>query len=154
LMTVWIPFTDATPENGCIRVLPISRDPNLPHAPSLSDVPRPEDVVVIPARAGAILGWNQLLLHGGGKCSTGAQQPRISVGIYVQASDRPDYETAVPFDEALPLSIRLRLIAHALHRYCKTFHFPREALEFVGDQLLQPERVEIASMLSAIRCAQ
>jgi hypothetical protein len=30
LLTLWLPFTDAVPENGCIYALPTSLDPNLP----------------------------------------------------------------------------------------------------------------------------
>jgi hypothetical protein len=135
LLTVWIPFTDATPENGCIRVLPTSRDPELGAPPRPSDRPVSDDVRLLPARAGAILAWNQHLLHGGGPSAPGSS-PRISAGVYLQSSAGPSYGTPVTPDAPLPFATRLRLIAVALLRYHELFHFPRSVLRFVDDHVL------------------
>jgi hypothetical protein len=139
LLTVWLPYTDATPENGCIRVLPASRDPELdtgrrgPEADP--DAGEAGDPHLLPARAGSILAWQPHLLHGGGPCAPNAP-PRISAGIYFRGYGRSNLGTHLPFDAPLAFASRLRLIAAALLRYQKTFHFPREALRFVGEHAL------------------
>jgi hypothetical protein len=131
LLTVWIPFTDATPENGCIYALPTSLDPNLPFTPEIRAVPEVQNVIALPAAAGSVIGWNQYILHWGGRCSDYATQPRISTGIYFQSSAVADYRTPVPFDQDLPFEQRLQLIALAFRRYHSTFGFPALLLEFI-----------------------
>jgi hypothetical protein len=132
LLTVWLPYTDATPANGCIRVLPASRDRELNLEPGEVGEPR-----LLPARAGSILAWHPHLLHGGGACAPDAP-PRISAGIYFRGEGRSKQGTHIPFDAPLPFARRLRLIAAALLRYQKTFQFSREVLRFVGEHALPP----------------
>jgi hypothetical protein len=144
LITVWIPYTDATLENGCIRVVPTSRDRELAGGAPTSGDPVGAadasvvvgDVVALPAAAGAILAWNQHILHGGGPFTAAATRPRISAGIYFQSADRPSYGTPVAFDAPLAFPSRLRLIACALLRYQKMFRFPPPVLKFVGEHAL------------------
>jgi ectoine hydroxylase-related dioxygenase (phytanoyl-CoA dioxygenase family) len=132
LLTVWIPYTDATPENGCIYALPTSLDPNLPNHQEIRMVPHAQYVTALPADAGSIVAWNQFILHWGGRCSPYAPHPRISTGIYFQSSAEPDYRRAVPFDAPLPFETRLTLIANAFRRYHETFGFPPLLLEFIA----------------------
>jgi hypothetical protein len=141
LLTVWLPYTDATPENGCIRLLPASRDPAL-GATGAGDDARLE---VLPAPAGSVLAWNQRVLHGSAPCAPDTP-PRISAGVYFQSAARPSYGDPVPFDAPLPFARRLHLIAAALLRYQKQFRFPREALRFVGAHALPdlPRRRPVA----------
>jgi hypothetical protein len=141
LLTVWLPYTDATPENGCIRVLPASRDPQLNVGwrgpePDL-DPGEGGDPHLLPARAGSLVAWHPNLLHGGGACAPDAA-PRISAGIYFRGEGRSKFSTHLPFDAPLPFARRLYLIAAAMLRYQKIFQFPREALRFVGDHALPP----------------
>lgn len=53
LITIWVPFTDATPSNSCIHVLPTSLDPNFPGHLERSDFNR-QSVKALPAKAGTL----------------------------------------------------------------------------------------------------
>jgi hypothetical protein len=125
LITVWIPFTDATPLNSCIYVLPLSRDPSYPANVHNRSIEHLQDVRALPAQAGSILGWNQYLLHWGSRSSRRADRPRISLGIYFQSGDVPPFD---PLARELrgPLSFELRLafIGTAFLRYDRRFPLP------------------------------
>jgi hypothetical protein len=85
IVTVWIPFTDATPLNGCMYLLPLPSDPNFPDRPDVFEPSSLQNVRALPAQAGSVLAWNQYVLHSGGTASKWADGPRMSTGIYVQA---------------------------------------------------------------------
>ena len=125
LITVWIPFTDATPLNSCIYVLPLSRDPNHPGNLRGMNVDRLQDIRALPAEAGSILGWNQHLLHWGSRGSKRSDQPRISLGIYFQSGDVPAFDPLAR-ELAGPLTFEKRLayIGRALARYDSHFPLP------------------------------
>ncbi|MCB9643590.1 MAG: phytanoyl-CoA dioxygenase family protein [Myxococcales bacterium] len=119
LLSVWLPLTDATPDNGCIYVLPASLDkryhqygqPNEEGSLSL------QDVRALPAPAGSVLGWSAQLLHWGGRTSPWAEGPRISVAFEFQAQG---FAGGAPFvlPPQLPdFSMRLGLIARQLLQY-------------------------------------
>lgn len=130
LLTVWIPFTDATPENGCIYAIPRSREPlGLPSGSGTG--PALQDVLALPARAGSVVAWNQDILHWGGRCTSYADEPRISTGIYFQSSDAPDFRRGIAFDAPLPFASRLELIAAAFWRYHGVFEFPSPLVGFI-----------------------
>jgi hypothetical protein len=130
LLTVWIPFTDATPENGCIYAVPRSREQLALQSGNPTGLAL-QDVLAIPARAGSIVAWNQDILHWGGRCTSYADGPRISTGIYFQSSDVADYRRGVAFDAPLPFASRLELIAAAFWRYHSVFEFPSPLVRFV-----------------------
>lgn len=135
VVTVWIAFTDATPLNGCIHLLPLTRDPNFPDHLDNFVPGNLQDVRALPARAGSVLAWNQYVLHWGGTASKWADGPRVSTGIYVQAGDVPLFtDKPVDFDEDLPFAKRLALIASNLLQYQPHHRF-------------QPELVEVALRL-------
>jgi hypothetical protein len=132
LVTVWIPFTDATPLSSCIYALPLSRDPNYPGNVRAQTVDRLQDVRALPAAAGSILGWNQYLLHWGSRSSRQAEQPRISWGIYFQSGDVPLFDpTARELRGPLSFEVRLAYIAAALQRYDSLFPLPAPLKDFV-----------------------
>ena len=88
-LTVWIPLTDVSPLNGCMYVLPTNRDRHLPRwlirtSVKLKDL---QNVRALPAKAGSVLCWNSRILHWGSRSSEWADQPRISVAVYLQSSD-------------------------------------------------------------------
>lgn len=129
IVTVWIPFTDATPLNGCMYLLPLPNDPNFPERPDAFDASSLQDVRALPAEAGSVLAWNQYILHWGGSASKWADAPRMSTGIYVQAGDVPLFtDKPVDFDQPLPFSKRLALIASNLLLYQRTHRFPPEVV--------------------------
>jgi hypothetical protein len=86
-ISVWIPLTDATVENGCMHVVPAARDPNYYTKSEeiyYSDWEEhfyENDKVAVEAKAGDLLVWNQQLLHWGGSSTNKDASPRISVSV-------------------------------------------------------------------------
>lgn len=86
-LSLWIPLSDATIDNGCMYVIPHDRVPStLPlsyldwttiSAQELSALLH--NVTPLPANAGSILGWNNRLIHWGGRAKEIANSPRISI---------------------------------------------------------------------------
>lgn len=127
-LTLWLPITDATLENGCMNVVPKHLLPaTLPDdfandARSLSPQiwknmlqgARP-----LPAKAGSLLAWDFQVVHWSGFCH-GAAEPRMSLAVEIMGpSVEPtdgewplfDLNTMPPFRE------RLRAIAKGLLSY-------------------------------------
>lgn len=130
LLTVWIPFTDATPLNGCIYLLPVSRDPDVPDRLDANVIRNLQDVRALPAPAGSVLAWNQYAMHWGGSASQWADGPRMSTGIYVQAGGPPLFTNKpIDFGRALPFKTRMGLIAADLLLYQGEHRFPPELVE-------------------------
>jgi len=86
-LTVWIPFTDATPENSCMHMLPINLDPNYPDNMRSKEITNYSDIRALPAKAGSILAWNANIAHWGSKSSSKAQHPRISIAMDFSRAD-------------------------------------------------------------------
>jgi hypothetical protein len=141
LVNVWLPLTDAGPDNACMYVLPTHLDPNFPdHVDGgkfgLQDW---QNIRALPAHAGSALGWNTQVLHWGGRCSARATSARISVAICFHSAGcdlrkldggaAPSGIAPVPFGPtlSLPFEARLEAIAGAIHVYNR-----RIADEFPG----------------------
>lgn len=68
MVTIWVAVTDATPENGCLQVLPRAADRMLTHcpmrqtaiAPGLID---PEQALPVPVSAGGVIVLDPLIPH-------------------------------------------------------------------------------------------
>jgi hypothetical protein len=75
-MSLWVPLTDATTENGCITVLPKSRE--IMYNSSITDITqiRPDDALDLPANTGSVLGWSQDLFHWSRQVPSNAITPR------------------------------------------------------------------------------
>lgn len=128
-ITVWIPLTDASPGNGCMYVIPQDRVP--PALPaSYSDwtaVSRDElgillrNVTPLPATPGSVLGWNNSLIHWGGRALEPAAVPRVSIGVeFMSKGARPRSWEMPVFDLNLPdLATRLRAIGQSISHYKK-----------------------------------
>lgn len=141
LATAWIPLTDVTTENSCMYVLPRNYDlifqdfarrragqPGIENARQ-SPIPL-QSVRALPVNAGEIIGWDTNILHWGSGSSRWAVQPRISIGVYYEASDatdisnNPDNDSKKRFiDFASPLTFedRLRIIANMIQTYAFKF---------------------------------
>lgn len=83
-LSLWIPLTDATPENGCMNIVPLSR-----HKTYDPPIKEPTDILLqdvrcLPAQAGSLLGWRQDLWHWSGRSSKYAKEPRISLSLEFQ----------------------------------------------------------------------
>lgn len=83
-LSVWIPLSPATPENGCMALLPKTREVQYPRQPVEAADVRLQDVLVLPAAPGDVLFWRQDVLHWGGRSSPFATEPRISLAVELQ----------------------------------------------------------------------
>lgn len=114
--TVWIPLTDALPDNGCMHVVPAHIDPN--YEDNASTRAWMHDIRALPAPAGTALSWNHNLLHWGGRSSDFAPHPRISVSIEFQSGDVPAWDAPLLDPLRLPsFEQRLALICKGLLQY-------------------------------------
>jgi Phytanoyl-CoA dioxygenase (PhyH) len=134
-LTIWIALTDATPLNGCIYIVPAHLDPPSQHADRRRVPVNMQDVRALPVAAGSVLGWNQAILHWGGRASGRASHPRISMACEFQ---RGDIE---PFSRPLlnPLQPpafeqRLGLIGMQILQY-RNMNGSSETLTDVGERL-------------------
>jgi len=128
-VTIWIPLTDSTLENGCIYVIPRNLAP-----PSLpADFRRWDSIKkselnkvlqscrALPARAGAILGWDHSLIHWG-SVSHGSTTTRISIAVeFLGAGVSPmDSERPLVEGSSLPaFPKRLYIIGKCILAYRK-----------------------------------
>lgn len=117
-LSLWIPLSDATPENGCMSILPLSRQKQYE-----SPVKEPEDILLqdvraLPAKAGSLLGWRQDLWHWSGRSSKYAQAPRISLSLEFQNRAFESLSASL-FDLDTPPDpiLRLRLVCGQFAKY-------------------------------------
>jgi len=117
-LTLWLPLTDATPANGCMYMIPASQDPNYPEQLQSNEITNLQSVRALPAPAGSVLGWNQNVLHWGGRSSSKAILPRISIAWEFQRDDIPAQRSPI----LSPISLltfpqRLTLIGQQIVQY-------------------------------------
>jgi ectoine hydroxylase-related dioxygenase (phytanoyl-CoA dioxygenase family) len=104
ILTVWMPVTPATVENGCLQVIPRSHRGELqPHCPGKSTVAIPdrflaaEDAVPLPMKPGSVLLMHQRTIHSSLQNVTD-DQVRISLDLRYQpigqATGRPAFASA------------------------------------------------------------
>lgn len=128
IVTVWLPFSDATPLNGCMYLVPQNLDPNLPEHPERYGLSM-QNIRALPASAGTVLAWNQYVFHWGSRCSSFADGPRISTGIYYQSADvEPFVGKRVRFDGPLSFETRIAYIASNILNYHQYHDYPEEIL--------------------------
>jgi hypothetical protein len=130
-LTVWFPFTDATPLNGCIYVLPAHLDERFRRrvwdGPDNTVVKDPQNIRALPATAGSFLAWNQGVLHWGGRASQLAEGPRTSAAFEFQRGDRPPFnQPLLDPDTIPPFSFRLGLIGKQVLQYQHMYPLSRD----------------------------
>ncbi len=121
-LTVWLPFSDATPLNGCMYVLPAHLDDRFNQrrwdGEDNNVVYNPQDIRALPATAGSLLAWNQSVLHWGGRGSRLGGAPRISAAFEFQRADRPAFNSPLLDPSRLPtFAERLGLIGKQVLQY-------------------------------------
>ena len=120
-LTVWLPFSDAIPLNGCMYVLPAHHDERFRariwDGPGNNQVADPQAIRALPATAGSLLAWNQAVLHWGGRASRLAKEPRVSAAFEFQRADQPAFNQPLLDPSRVP-----------------SFH---ERLGLIGKQVLQ-----------------
>jgi hypothetical protein len=128
-LTVWIPLTDATLENGCMYVIPRDLVPDsLPTDYNTYETIKKIELgrllqccQALPARAGSMLGWDHNLIHWG-SMSHGSTTPRVSIGVEFLATHvtPSDYERPLLDSASLPtFPQRLHMIAKGILEYKK-----------------------------------
>jgi len=131
ILTVWLPFTDASLDNGCIHVLPRSVDTRDREELKRMVVPVELRQLIrpLPAKAGSVLAWDMYALHCGSHFTPAARNPRISLGIYMQNPEIAslDGHPITPGDR-LPLLSRLGIISRMINRYASAYSFEPELL--------------------------
>ncbi len=117
-LSLWIPLTDVNEENGCMYVLPRSREGVLKTNPDMEQSSLEPYAVALPAKAGSVLGWPQDVVHWGGRYSEAATIPRASLSLEFQNSSF-DPLVAPFLDAASPpvFEERLRLIRTQYEKY-------------------------------------
>jgi len=115
ILTLWIPLVDATPENGCLRLIPgLHRSGLLPHRtkPGLGtaihgDLLAHHPIVTLPMRKGSVLLMHKHTPHSSSRNST--DTVRWSIDLRCQATGtatgRPFYPAFVVRSRANPASV-------------------------------------------------
>jgi len=127
-LSVWVPLSDATLENGCMMVIPKSR-----LGAELQGVAFHERTSfgfaethkllhaarALPAKAGSLLGWDFDVVHWGSMCDGGGH-PRVSLAIEFESAAAPAGESP-RFDPLVvpPLEQRMTAIARAVLGYAR-----------------------------------
>lgn len=148
IINLWIPLTDATTLNGCMYMLPATRDPDYPkdfsmlighdfrtvkhYTPEML-----QNFRALPAKAGSVLGWNQYVFHWGSRSSRWAESPRINYSMYVQRADVKPYDDLAinlngdnNFD--LTFDLRIGLVCRSIWQYKDTnsLSFGNDLIEY------------------------
>jgi Phytanoyl-CoA dioxygenase (PhyH) len=134
-LTAWIAISEATPLNGCIRVVPKTFDPTYGTDREDTWRFRDEDVRALAAAPGDLLVWDQALLHWGGKAAPEAPHSRVSMSFEVQRLEVPSGEAPLiaPW-QVVPFEMRLKLIGQKLLHY-RHMHAIAPALEALAQRL-------------------
>lgn len=127
-LTVWIPLSDATLDNGCMYLVPkdglaaataekFSRGESL----DFSEVGvLLQNSRALPAEAGSVLCWDYGTIHWGSKCGQ-AQNPRISMGVsFIGEGTQPTSKEPPlcdPHSPLPPFGRRLHVIGKAIATY-------------------------------------
>ncbi|MFO1012648.1 MAG: phytanoyl-CoA dioxygenase family protein [Caulobacteraceae bacterium] len=117
-LTIWIPLTEATPQNGCMYILPANRDPvyNTPNEKNWQvDMAA---IRALPGKPGDFFCWNQAVLHWGSMTSRFAKGPRMSMALEFQRADIPAWNTPLmdPFTNHT-FEDRLKLVGKQILQY-------------------------------------
>ena len=100
ILTIWLPITDATVENGCLCVIPGSQRSDLAtHCPGYGGLHIPDSLlagapVPVPMAAGSALLLNRLTQHA--SLSNTSQGIRWSFDLRYQPADKPTGRPAFP----------------------------------------------------------
>ncbi len=119
-LTVWIPVTEATLDNGCMYVIPKDKiDPRTSleeaDARALLHATR-----ALPARPGEVLGWDFDVIHWGSSSSDAATEPRVSLTqVFIAGTAEPDAEVLFEISQLPSFEKRLYAISRGLLYYGK-----------------------------------
>jgi ectoine hydroxylase-related dioxygenase (phytanoyl-CoA dioxygenase family) len=117
-LTIWIPLTEATPQNGCMYMLPANFDPVYATENEKQWQVDMASIRALPAKPGDFLCWNQAVLHWGSRTSRFAKSPRMSMALEFQRGDIRPWNTPLiePFAN-LDFDTRLKLVGKQILQY-------------------------------------
>lgn len=150
MVSLWLPLTDVTPDNGCMYLLPKNRALGIMQAAQINGMtPNILNMLhatrALPTSAGTLACWSQDVLHWGSYCSGYGGMPRISVALEFQSRVRrgnPIYPLLDGNYIPATLNERLLFVAHQIARYLKAWE-PTKAT---------PERLEMAESIKLAHC--
>ena len=128
-LTLWVPLTNALPENSCMYMLPANKDrhyseknpPDLSHGfpGNLSDIQ------ALPAKPNDVLIWTQKVVHWGSTSSSShSLGPRISLAYEFQRDDVEPIQRPLIDPNSLPTyKERLQLIGRQIIQYTHMYSF-------------------------------
>ncbi|MEW5853234.1 MAG: phytanoyl-CoA dioxygenase family protein [Myxococcota bacterium] len=159
-ITIWLPITDATLDNGCMYVIPTHLELHRFDESELRRIygPQYEPLALLhraralPARAGAALSWNHFARHWGSFSSSSAHEPRMSVAFEFMRGDvdpafhphthfweelKPRQPMVMAPDDELPsLANRLYLLGRQIRRYWQP-NDPADVFPALGNELMR-----------------
>jgi hypothetical protein len=128
-VSIWVPLTDATLENGCIYLVP--KDMNADAIGERRDLGKATNLQMrellqrsraLPAPAGALLGWQFRILHWGSTANRPGR-PRVSLAFeFIAGNEAPTKNETPLYDPATPLpdlALRLYCIGRAIRQYMR-----------------------------------
>ncbi len=131
MMSLWIPLSEATLDNGCMYVIPTSCRPTIgARFDSLGGVTRDEletllqSARALPAEAGSVMGWHGQVVHWGSTANGRSTHPRISLALEFQNAELAEDSSTLLMDPDAPLPSfrqRLLLIAAQIKMYLTRF---------------------------------
>lgn len=117
-LSLWVPLSNAVPDNGCMYVLPRSFEKCYALPVSKPEDVALQDVRALPAGPGSVMGWRQDLYHWGGRASRHAGEARISLSLEFQnAAFDPLAEQILSLEQPPAFHQRLTLIASQFEKY-------------------------------------
>ena len=122
-VTVWVPLTDATPENGCVYTVPAGQDKNYGAAETTRADASLPSIRALPAKAGDILIWTGEAYTWQGRPNPRAKAPALmSLSWEFQSADTPPLEgltlDSYPY---VPFETRLGLLARQMPGHTSGF---------------------------------
>jgi hypothetical protein len=135
-----MPVTDATTLNGCMYVLPHHLDAALRQLGPKGEIGSTQvalpDIRALPAAAGSLLAWHQMLLHWGSRASRLGTSPRCSIAVEFQRGEIPPFEKNLIKPQA-PISFeaRLGLIGQLTRRYAGFHSYQAPLIQVLAQSL-------------------
>lgn len=155
-MTAWVPLTDAEPMNGCLYFVPANRDPAYLQCLSKHPAVEFQNIRAVPAAAGSVLIFNEMIYHWGGRSSKYAKQPRLSMACEFQRGDVKPYNKPLLDLKALPsFELRWKLIGKQILQYEHMYAYPEGVMDLayrmIGQDSPRKEQTKKTSLdLSSI----
>ena len=137
-LTVWIPLTQAHPLNGCMYILPASRDPDYGQQGKMGFRGKLDDVRALPADPGDVFVWTQHVFHWGSHSADDHDLPaRRSVAFEYQRTDIPAFNSPLLNPQNMPtFEQRLALIAKQTMQYRHMYGF-HDKLVALSESILE-----------------